>query len=110
MTLARMDKRNSKQTAWHYEETIGTGATGDDIIIPASPQVKAVTCTLITGSNTGKFQISTSSNSKVVAGTAVWQDWDAGTTTGTLTATTTGPITGVRGVSVSGEVSIEVVV
>jgi len=110
MTLARMDKRNSKQTAWHYEETIGNGLTGADVIIPASPQVKKITCTIIAGANTGKFQFSTSSNSKIVAGTAVWQDWFNSTTTGTYTDVASGPITGIRGVSVSGEVSIEVVI
>ena len=110
MTLARMNKRNSKQTAWHYEETIATSLTGDDVIIPASPQVKRVTCTIIASTNTGKIQVSTSSNSKIVAGTAVWQDWANGVTTGTYSDVVVGPITGVRGVSSTGEISIEIVV
>jgi len=110
MTLAYMNKRNSKQTAWHYEETIATTETGAAVIIPASPQVKRVTCTLIAAANTGKFQVSTSSNSKIMAETAVWQDWANTTDTGTTTAVAIGPITAIRGVSTSGEISIEVVV
>ena len=110
MTLAYMNKRNSKQTAWHYEESIGGSLTGAAVIIPASPQAKRVTCTLIAAANTGKFQVSTSSNSKIMAETAVWQDWANTTDTGTTTDVALGPITAVRGVSTSGAIKIEIVV
>jgi hypothetical protein len=57
---------------------------------------------------TPKFQFTTSSDSKVIAGTAVWQDWDLGTQTGTVTDYIGCAVTGVRGVSAAGEVSIEI--
>ncbi len=94
-----------------HTEVIADGDTGDAVVIPPLANGKErITCTLIAGASTGKFQVTTSSDAKVTAGTATWQDWAKGAQTGTVSDVLVGPVTGVRGVSTSGEISIEVVV
>jgi len=98
------------QKGYQYTETIAGETTGDSVIIPALIAGKNITCRLICGANTGKVQTTTSVDSAVAAGTATWVDWALGDVTLTKTDVTTGPITGIRGVSVSGEVTLEVVI
>ena len=115
MAITTMKNRNCYISGryvpgWHHKETIAGGATGNDVIIPPLPAGKTVTCTLIAGANTGKFQITTSSDEDIKAGTATWQDWAKGDSTNTVTDVIIGQVTGIRGVSVSGEVKIEIVI
>jgi hypothetical protein len=110
MTTTQMTKRDSYIPGWHHEETIGNGDTGNDIKIFPVPDDKRITCTIIAGANTGKFQVTTSTDAKVAAGTATWQDWAKGVTTGTVSDVLIGPVTAIRGVSASGEIEIEVVI
>ena len=91
----------------HHTETIADGENGATLQVPTTG--RPITCTLIAGANTGKIQITTSSDAAVAAGTCTWIDWDYGDTTGTQPDVLTGPVTGIRGVSISGEVSIEIV-
>lgn len=91
------------------KETIADGENGDSYIIPTGEINSRITCTLIAGANTGKFQITTSPDADIVDESAVWQDWVKGNTTGTAHDVLIGPITGLRGVSVSGEIIIEIV-
>ena len=93
---------------FHHTETIASG-NGTTIAIPAMPAGTRVTCTMIAGANSGKFQITTSSDAAVAAGTCTWVDWSKGAITGTDQDVVTGPITGIRGVSTSGSVDIEIV-
>lgn len=97
------------EKGYHYEEVITTGATGSDVKIPAITNEKGVTCTLIAGANTGYFEVTTSTDAKVAAGAAVWQTWYQGSQTGTISDVLVGPVTGIRGVSSSGEITIEIV-
>ncbi|MCD6321850.1 MAG: hypothetical protein J7L77_02375 [Clostridiales bacterium] len=116
MTITTMENRNSYVSGryipgWHHKEIITNGATGNDVIIPPLPAGKNVTCTLIAeGTSTGKFQTTTSSDEDVKAGTATWQDWAKGDSAGTVTDVIVGQVIGVRGVSVSGEVKIEIII
>lgn len=112
MTTANLTARPTfaLEKGYHYEETITTGATGDDVKIPALPLGEKITCTLVAGANTGKFQVTTSTDAKVAAGTATWQDWAKGVQTGTVSDVLAGPVTGIRGVSASGEISVEILV
>ena len=110
MTIAQMTKRDSYISGWHHEETIAHGDTGNDIEVFPIPDDNRITCTLIAGANTGKFQVTTSTDAKVAAGTATWQDWAKGVTTGTVSDVLIGPVTAIRGVSASGEIKIEVVI
>lgn len=110
MTISEMTKRESWQQGYEYSETIADGATGDTVLIPPFGGKKsAITCRIIAGSNTGKFQFTTSSDSAVAAGTATWTDWPKGAVTGTDYDVLDGPVTGLRGVSSSGEITIEIV-
>ena len=107
--MATGNRRNSYVKGYHYGETIATTETGATLLIPVLESGKTITCTLIAGAGTGKFQITTSTDAAVAAGTAVWQDWGLGVKTGTVSDVIIGPVTGIRGVSASGEIKIEVV-
>ena len=109
--------RNSKflddgnPAGWTYSEIIADGEIGDSIRIrPSRKGTYNITCTLIAGTNIGKFQATTSSDAEVEAGTATWVDWVKGDISGVVTDVITSPVTGIRGVSVSGEVKIEIVI
>ena len=96
---------------FEYTETITNGATSELIYAHRDQSNSGnITCTLIAGANTGKFQVSTSSKASIIAGSAIWTDWAEGDSTGTVSDVLLGSVTGIRGVSVSGEVTIEVVV
>ena len=93
-----------------YTETIATGATGNTIKIPVLQAGKTISICLIAGENTGKFQVTTRPKADIIAGTATWSDVALSAATGTVRDEITAPITGLRGVSTSGEISIEVVI
>jgi hypothetical protein len=109
MTTAAMTKRQSYIPGYEYEETISDGSTGDTVKIPPIHPDSRISCTVIAGVGTGKIQYTTSIDAKVIAGTAVWQDWPLGEVTGTDSDSLVSPITGLRGVSISGDITIEVV-
>lgn len=115
MSVVNMIERQSRyglknEYGYVHTESILTTATGNDIRIPALPAGKNITCTLIAGASTGKFQITTSSDSVVTAGTATWQDWAQGNQTGTVSDAIISGVTAIRGVSVSGAIAIEIVI
>ena len=112
MTTANLTARPTfaLEKGYYYSAEILTGVTGPDVIIPSIPPGKSITCTLIAGVNTGKFQVSTSTDEKIVAGTATWQDWAKGVQTGTVSDVLLGPVSGIRGVSAAGTINIEIVV
>jgi len=111
MATVQMEKRQGRKPGYEYSATILDGVTGPSVIIPPGGyEGGCVTCTLIAGANTGKFQFSTSPDADVVADTATWQDWPDGNKTGSNSDAIVAPVTAVRGVSVSGDIAIEVVI
>ena len=109
MTVVDMEKRKSCRAGYTYTETISGGQTGNIVrILPATSQ-GPITCTMLAGGNSGKFQFATSQDTAVNDGTCVWIDWPKGVVTGTDYDVINGPVTAVRGVSVSGEITIEIV-
>lgn len=110
MAVVNMTKRTSYLEGYHYTETIATGATGKTLIIPPYIAGKQVTCRIICGAGTGKIQTSISTDSAVAAETATWEDHPDGNQTGTFSDVLNGPVTGIRGVSISGEITLEVLV
>jgi hypothetical protein len=95
---------------YNYTEEISDGSNGETLFInPIRNITGSVTCTLICGSNTGKVQFTTSSTDDISAETETWQDWPFGTITGTFTDSLLNPVTAIRGVSVSGDIKLEVV-
>lgn len=107
--MATGTRRNSKIKQYHYKEEIASGATGATLAIPVLEPGRTVTLRMIAGSSTGKFQTTTSSDEEVAADTADWDDWDPGDKTGTVTDVVIGTVTGIRGVSVSGKIKVEVI-
>lgn len=111
MAIVQMVRRKGAALGYEYAETIASGENGDTIrIFPLGPGNAQVTCRVIAGANTGKFQFTTSPDANVIAGSAVWSDWAHGTVTGTDWDVLLSQVTALRGVSVSGEVKIEVVI
>lgn len=105
-----MTLRQGIVKGYFYTETIADGLTGRNVKIPPMGlDGTRITCTIIAASNTGKFQFTTSSDAAVQADTATWIDWPEGDSTGSIYDTITSQVTGLRGVSVSGEVTIEIV-
>lgn len=95
----------STLVAGQQSAAIPSGQTGSPIYTQRWP----CTITLVCSGSSGKVQYTTSSAVAVVAGTATWQDWSRGVISATASDIPEGPITGVRGVSSSGTVTLEVV-
>lgn len=91
-----------------YSETIADGENGQPIYL--YPLKRNVSCRIHTEENTGKFQTTLSSLNAIKNNTALWSDWDKGSITGTDSDVIIGQITGLRGVSESGEIVIEVLI
>lgn len=92
---------------YEYIETIADGTNGKSILIPANIE-NNITCTVIAGSNIGKIQFTTSVESLVLSNNANWQDWPKYEVTGSDYDTLNGKVTALRGVSISGEITIEI--
>ncbi len=107
-TQNMVERTIGRKAGFHHEESLLTGVTSNPIIIPPL-NGQPVTCTIIAGGNTGKMQFTTSSDTKVAAGTAVWSDWDRGVVTGTVTDFILSAVTAVRGVSSAGAIDFELV-
>ena len=93
-----------------YSEVIASGNGEAIIVSPVHNASGRVTCTIVSSGNTGKVQSTTSTVAKVKAGTATCSDWAKGNVTGTTSDALVGPVTAVRGVSVTGEITFELVV
>lgn len=91
-------------------KTIANGESETIILFPNKKVVNGVTCTLIAGINTGKFQYTTSTIAEINAGTATYQDWALGENSGTVSDAIISPVTALKAVSVTGEIKIEVVI
>ena len=110
MTVQNMAERAlGRKPGYYHAETLADGITSDPVIIPGLNGLP-VTCTIIIVGTSGKVEFTTSSDAEVAAATAVWQDWAGGTVTANTSDALIGPVTAVRGVSVSGEVKFQVVV
>lgn len=108
MAVTNLVQRDAYFTGFEYYETIADGETGNDIFIPPLPEGKLITCRIISGAGTGKFQETTSKDSDVLAGDGLFHDWSVGDKTGTYIDVVMSAISGLRGVSISGEIKIEV--
>lgn len=107
MALKNLSKR-IVGNGFEYTEVIATGATGNTVLIPPFEKGNNLTCRIICGAGTGKIQTTTSLDASVVAGTETWDDHPDGNQTGTFSDVLTGQVTGIRAVSISGEITLEV--
>lgn len=95
--------------SYEYSETIPDGGIGETVEVPGIPNESTVSCIVIAGAGIGKIQFTLSPIKDAYLGLATWSDWPRGDITGTDHDTLIGPVTAVRGVSISGEIRIEVV-
>ncbi len=114
--MNKLDKRSKflqnqfSNQGYTFTETLADGITGEPVIIPSTSSDKNTTIVVVAGAGSGKVQFTIDPDEAVTAGTALWIDWDKGAVTGTETDVAIGPITALRGVSVSGEISWKVCV
>lgn len=100
----------SGRRSLEYTEDIADGENGESLYVhPINSPSGQITCSVISSGNTGKIQTTTSLKSEIEAGTANWSNWEEGDVTSTTTDVINGTVTGIRGVSVSGAISIEIV-
>ena len=83
---------------WAHEETLAASATGDPVVIPPLLAGQRISVRTIAGTGDAKVQSTISSDAKVVAGTAVWDDWPIGAKIGTNSANLDAPISALRAV------------
>jgi len=109
MATVEMQERDGRFVGFQYYETIADGATGDNVFVPPLPDGKNLTATVVPGAGSGNIQTTTSSKADIIAGTATWIDWAEGSVAVDTADVIVGSITGIRGVSVSGEIKIEII-
>lgn len=110
MAIVELQRRKSQTIGYFHQEDIADGTTGNDVhVLPIGRGGAQITCLIQAGAGTGKVQFTTSPDADVVAGTATWHDWPKGVITGTEWDTVTSAITGLRGVSVSGAITFEII-
>ncbi|MCK5610890.1 hypothetical protein KAR91_53950 [Candidatus Pacearchaeota archaeon] len=106
-----MSERSGRLVGWEHSEAILDGITSEALHMqPLGAEGGKAAVTLIAGAGTAKIQFTTSLTADVISDDAVWQDWDKGEVTGTVTDTLRGPASALRCVSVSGNVAYEVMV
>lgn len=93
---------------WERNDTSASGAGDDILLADQSGKVESWGVSLIPTAGTGKVQYTLSSRSQVIAGTAVWYDWDAGTVSVNTNDVLFGIISAVRCFQETGTVTIEV--
>ena len=92
-----------------YQGQITTGDTGPAVYIPDSANTISIGL-VPAGGASGKIQYTLSPPSVVEAGSATWRDWPSAVVAATTDDVLIGPVTAVRGVSSSGNITLEVVV
>lgn len=102
--------RQGRFMGWEYSETMTAGTESDAIVIPPLDHDQSVSVSFISAGGQGKVQFTTSRDSLVESGTAVWQDWPLGLLTDTASDSLSGPVSGLRLVRSSGTVGIEIIV
>ena len=81
---------------WAWEETLAANTTGDPVAIPPLLAGQRISVRTQGGTNSAKVQSTISSDAKVAAGTAVWDDWPPGLQIGTVSANIDAPVTALR--------------
>lgn len=103
--------REGDPQGWTYSEEVADGVTGDPIIIePFGKGDPTGTVKLVCGSGTGKVQTTIDPDGAIEADTAEWDDWAQGEVTGTALDVFAGPISAIRAVSVSGAVTLKILI
>jgi len=113
MAVNNLTQRSGRFLGWTFTEELAAGATGNPVVIPPLLAGQRISVRTIGGTQDAKIQSTISSDAKVAAGTAVWEDWPAGIQIGTVSATLDAPVTAIRctvGTATSGAVNWEVLI
>jgi|GEM_PF-1714758 len=114
MTIQHLIQRApARFLGWHHEEIIEDGDTSDPVVIPPLLAGQRISVRTIAGTNDAKVQSTISSDAKVIAGTAVWEDWLPGAQIGTVSANLDAPVTALRaivGTTTSATVLFEILI
>ncbi len=103
--------REGDPQGWTYEEYILSGENGEAVKIPPpGPGGLSLSAQVICASGTGKVQTTLDTAAKIDAETALWDDWEGGDVTGTVTDSLISSVTGIRGVSVSGAITFKLAI
>jgi len=108
--MGNLVEREGRFLGWEYTETMSAGTNSDPIPIPPLGRIGTLTAALVITSGEGKVQVSTSPDAAVVADTANWQDWEAGSVTSTTADSLMSQVSAVRFVRTSGTVTLELVI
>lgn len=104
-TWTHYKRSGAKRAGSVYECDLADGETSDPLVI--YPGEKA-TITAVPAA-TGKAQVTTVPPAEVAtAADAQWSDWDAGEVTAITDRVVDGEVTGIRGVSVTGNLTVRV--
>ena len=97
MTVQHLTQRTGRFLGWSFEQLdIAQNTTTDPLIIPPLLAGQKITVKTIAGTNSAKVQSTISSDAKVAAGTADWDDWPPGSQVGTTSANLSSPVTALR--------------
>lgn len=109
--MKEMTPRDGRYHGFEHTEVVADSLTSEELHIPPlGVYGGVVTVTLVAGASTGKIQFTTSTDDVIAADSAVWQDWALGVQTGTVSDTIVAPVNSIRCVSVSGDVTYEVII
>ena len=100
MTKVNVPQGEDFESAWEYETAaVATAGNGDSVMCPDG--VAGISATLEVTAGTGSIETTTSSYADVIAGTAVWVAWAAGTIAATA-QNWVRPVTAFRMVNATG--------
>jgi hypothetical protein len=96
MTIQNLSQRSGRFLGWAWEETLAASTTGDPVAIPPLLAGQRISVRTQAGTNSAKVQSTISSDAKVAAGTAEWDDWPPGSQVGKVSANIDAPVTALR--------------
>lgn len=88
-------------------EKVATEGSFSEIVIAGNGRVTVTLIPLTEGAR-GRVEYTTSTQSRIMEGSARWQTWEPGEKAEITTSVATGALTAVRAFAVRGEVAIEV--
>jgi len=97
MAVQSLTKRDGRFLGWSFEQLdIAADTTTDPVKIPPLLAGQRISVKTIASTNDAKVQSTISTDAKVAAGTADWEDWPPGSQVGTTSANLEAPVTALR--------------
>lgn len=106
-----MTIRQGQAASYEYHADILDGVTGPAVILPILGGNRTkFSCSIFLSAGSGKVQYTLSPFADVSDGSANWIDWDMGDVTEPTSDALISPVTALRGVSISGTITIDILV